>query len=209
MIESLIAAFVTFLVVIDPFGVVPIFAGLTAQETPRQRRHLAVRGVTIGSVVLLAFALGGNFLLEALGISLPALRIAGGLLLLLLAIDMVMARPSGLRAATPGEVEESSHRADISVFPLAIPLIAGPGALTSVVLMMGRSEGDYGLQAAYLGVLVAVLALTLACLLVAAQLMRIMGMTGMNVLSRVFGMIVAALAVQFIIDGVIAVWPGA
>jgi len=209
MTESLVAAFVTFLVVVDPFGVAPIFAGLTSEDTAAERRRLAVRGVAIGSGVLIAFAFGGQALLDALGITLPAFRIAGGLLLLLLAIDMVMARQSGLRAATPGEVEESSHRADISVFPLAIPLIAGPGALTSVVLTMGRSEGDLAMQALILAVLVAVLAITLACLLAAAQLMRLLGVTGMNVISRVSGMVVAALAVQFIVDGVLAVLPGA
>jgi multiple antibiotic resistance protein len=194
-------------VVVDPFGVAPIFAGLTSEDSAAERRRLAVRGVAIGSGVLVVFALGGQALLDALGITLPAFRIAGGLLLLLLSIDMVMARQSGLRAATPGEVEESSHRADISVFPLGIPLIAGPGALTSVVLTMGRAEGDLVMQTLVIAVLVAVLAITLICLLAAAQLMRLLGVTGMNVISRVSGMVVAALAVQFMIDGVLAVLP--
>ncbi len=155
MTETLIAAFVTFFVVVDPVGVAPMFAALTPDNTAEERRLIALKGTAIGGGVLLFFALVGEPFLGALGIGLPAFRIAGGILLLLLAIDMVMARSSGLRATTPGEGDESGRRTDVSVFPLATPLIAGPGALTSVVLLMG-----------------------------------------------------AALAVQFMIDGARAAWPG-
>ena len=209
MTETLIAAFVTFFGVVDPIGVAPMFVSLTAGDGPAARRRMALRGTVIGGLILLAFALGGEPFLSALGIGLPAFRIAGGILLLLLAIDMVMVRHSGLRATTADEEDEGSQRGDVSVFPLAIPLIAGPGALTSVVLLMGAAHGDLALQGAILAVLLAVLVIMLACLLAAAGLVRVLGQTGVNVLTRVFGVITAALAVQFIIDGALAVWPGA
>jgi multiple antibiotic resistance protein len=203
--EILTTAFVTFLVTVDPFGVAPLFVGLTVHASAAERRRLALRGVVIGSAILIVFALVGEPLLRALGIGLPAFRIAGGILLLLLAVEMVMARQSGLRAMTPGEDAETHSRSDISVFPLGIPLIAGPGAITSVVLLVGKESGDIAAQAAVIGVLVAVLILTLVCLLLAGQLMRLLGVTGINVISRVSGIVVAALAVQFMIDGVRAV----
>ncbi len=207
MIDTLIAAFVTLLVVIDPPGVVPIFAALTGDASPAARRRLALRGSLIGAGILLAFALGGEVLLRLLGIGLPAFRIAGGILLLLLSIEMVMAKHTGLRATTSDEEEEGSARADITVFPLAIPLIAGPGAMTSIVLLMGRAP-DYAGKAMILGVLACVLAIMLACLLLTGPVMRLLGVTGINVISRVAGIILAALAVQFIVDGVHASWPG-
>jgi multiple antibiotic resistance protein len=208
MTETLIAAFVTFFVVVDPIGVAPLFAALTPDNTAEERRSIALKGTAIGGGVLLFFALAGEPFLAALGIGLPAFRIAGGILLLLLAIDMVMARSSGLRTTTPGEDDESGRRADVSVFPLAIPLIAGPGALTSVVLLMGAARGDLALQGAVVAVLLGVLLLTLICLLAAASLVRWLGVTGINVVTRVFGIVTAALAVQFMIDGARAVWPG-
>jgi MarC family membrane protein len=166
-----------------------------------------VRGSLIGAGILLAFALGGEVLLRLLGIGLPAFRIAGGILLLLLSVEMVMAKHSGLRATTSDEEEEGNARADITVFPLAIPLIAGPGAMTSIVLLMGRAD-DLAGKAMILGVLGAVLAIMLACLLLTGPVMRLLGVTGINVISRVAGIILAALAVQFIVDGIHASWPG-
>lgn len=209
MLDFPIATFVTLFVVVDPLGITPIFAALTAADPPAQRRRSAWHGVAIAAGVLVIFAFGGEALLHGLGITLPAFRIAGGILLLLLAIDMVMARPSGLRATTPNEEEEGVKRADISVFPLAIPLIAGPGALTSIILLMGRAAGDLGQQAVVVAVLLGVLGVTLLCLLLAGQLLRVLGVTGINVVTRVFGVVVAALAVQYVIDGTLAVWPGA
>ena len=195
MSETIIATFVTFVVVVDPISTTPLFAALTAEASASERRRIALRGVAIATGVLIAFALGGEWLLTALGIGLPAFRIAGGILLLLLAIDMVMARQSGLRAMTPGEEAESNQRADVSVFPLAIPLIARPGALTMVVLLMGAAAGDLRTQAVIIAVLVAVLVVTLACLLLVNGIMRLLGVTGINVVTRVFGIITAALAV--------------
>jgi multiple antibiotic resistance protein len=207
MIDTLIASFVTLFVIIDPIGVTPMFVSLTANDTAEARRRIALRGTVIAAVILFAFALGGQPFLHALGIGLPAFRIAGGILLMLLAIDMVMVRHSGLRVTTEKEEDESSHRADVSIFPLAIPLIAGPGALTSIVLLMSEAQGDWALQGATLVVLLVVLLIMLVFLLIAAQLVRALGQTGVNVLTRVFGMITAALAVQFVIDGLQQVWP--
>jgi len=193
---------VTLLVTIDPIGVAPMFAALTAEHTPLERRRMAVRGVAIAAAVLVGFALCGKVLLGALGIELAAFRIAGGVLLLLLSIDMVMVRHSGLRTTTEGEEKESGERADISVFPLAIPLTAGPGAMTSVVLLMGSAEGDVGRAALVLAELALVLLLTLGCFLSAGRLMKVLGITGVNVVTRVSGLLLAALAVQFVVDGV-------
>ena len=207
MFDTLIAAFVTLLVVIDPPGVVPIFAGLTGGMSPAERRRVAVNGTLIAAGILLAFALGGEVLLHLLGIGLPAFRIAGGILLLLLSVEMVMAKHTGLRATTSDEETEGSHRSDITVFPLAIPLIGGPGAMTSIVLLMGRAPDLQG-KAMILGVLGIVLVLMLICLLLTGPVMRLLGVTGINVISRVAGIILAALAVQFVIDGIHAAWPG-
>lgn len=207
MLDTLLAAFVTLLVVVDPPGVVPIFAALTARAGAAERRKMALRGTLIAAGILVGFAIGGEVLLRLLGIGLPAFRIAGGVLLLLLAIEMVMAKHTGLRATTSDEEAEGSRSADITVFPLAIPLIAGPGALTSIVLLMGRAD-DYQAKAMVLGVLAVVLALMLICLLLTGPVMRLLGVTGINVISRVAGIVLAALAVQFIIDGVRAAWPG-
>lgn len=208
MLDFYITAFVTLLVVIDPPGVVPIFAGLTAATSAVERRRVAVNGTLIAAGILVAFALGGEMLLQLLGIGLPAFRIAGGVLLFLLSVEMVMARHSGLRGTTSDEEVEGSRSADITVFPLAIPLIAGPGAMTSIVLLMGRAPDPQG-KGAILVILAVVMVLMLVCLLLAGQVMRALGLTGINVISRVAGIILAALAVQFVIDGIRAAWPGA
>ena len=141
-------------------------------------------------------------MLEALGIGIPAFRIAGGILLVLLCIDMLMARDSGQRNTTEDEAAVGAKRADISVFPLAITLIAGPGAMTTIVLLMGKVEGDRIMQAAVLATMAVVLILTLVCLLAAGTLIKLLGVTGVNVVTRVFGIITMALGVQFVIDGV-------
>jgi multiple antibiotic resistance protein len=205
MIATLTAAFVTFFVVIDPVGLAPVFGSLTAGYPPARRRRTAAKSVLIAGGVLLAFALSGQWLLGHLGVGIPAFRIAGGILLLLLSIDMVMARSSGLRTTTPPEDEEAGGRADVSVFPLAIPLLAGPGAMTSVVLLFGGASGDLGQQLAILAVLGAVLVTALAFFLVAGTMLRLLGVTGINVASRVMGVLLAALAVQFIVDGALEV----
>jgi multiple antibiotic resistance protein len=204
-IEPWIANLVTLLVTVDPIGTAPMFVALTQGQSGPERRRTALRGVAIAALVLLGFALGGEALLGALGISLDAFRIAGGVLLFLLSVDMLMVRHSGLRTTTEREQEESGQRGDVSVFPLAIPLVAGPGALTSSVLLMSAARGELLHQAAVLGELALVLALTLACFLGAGRLLSVLGITGVNVVTRLAGMLLAALALQFVIDGVLAV----
>jgi multiple antibiotic resistance protein len=192
-------AFVTLLVVVDPLGLAPIFAALTRGFSEEQKRASAFRGTLLGALILFLFALAGDVLLEALGIGLPAFRIAGGLLLFLLSLDMVFARPSGMRATSVRVQEEESYQQDISVFPLAIPLLAGPGAITTVLLFTGGSSA--GQVALFIAVLFVILLLTLGSLLLAPRVMRLFGETGSDVLSRVLGVLLAALAVQFVIDG--------
>ncbi len=196
-VDSLIILFV----VVDPLGLAPIFAALTQGESPAAKRRLAIRGTFIAGAILLIFVLVGDSLLSALGIGMPAFQIAGGLLLFLLAVDMVFARQSGIRSTTEREHREAEAKKDISVFPLAIPLIAGPGALTTVLLMVGEQGDDPAVIGTVLAVLVVVLLATLASLLLSTRLMAFMGETGANVVSRVLGVILAALAVQFVLDG--------
>lgn len=202
MTEPLLQGFIALLVVIDPVGQAPIFAGLTRGYQRREQRGMALRGILIATIVLYLFAFGGNLLMSFLGIGMPAFRIAGGLLLFFLAVDMLFARESGLRSTTEPEKEEAGRRRDISVFPLAIPLIAGPGAMTTILLLMGQGAADPYLTAGMLAVLALVLGLTLISLLFAVRINALLGVTGANVISRVLGIILAALAVQFILDGI-------
>jgi multiple antibiotic resistance protein len=206
MLDQLLYSFVTLFVTIDPVGSAAIFAGLMRGEPEKLRRRYAVRGTIIATFLILAFALGGDHLLRALGISLPAFRVAGGVLLFLLATEMVFARQSGIRGPTVSEEKEAEHRDDISVFPLAFPLLAGPGAFTSIVLLMERAASPLA-GAGVIGALLAVMAITLALLLLAPQLMRLIGMTGANVVSRVLGIILAALAAQLVLDGLAEALP--
>lgn len=195
-------ALVTLFVIIDPFAIVPMFVGLTRNDTIASKRRTALKATVIAMILLLSFAFVGDKLLDALSISEPAFRIAGGFLLLLAAIDMVVAKTSGIRSTTGDEAEEAIHRDDISVFPLAIPLLAGPGALTSVVVLMRQAEAiSVSTQVGLILILMFVLFFTYACMLLSEQMLKILGVTGTNVLSRVFGIILAALAVQYIING--------
>ena len=208
-LEKILNMFIVLLVVVDPVGVTPMFGALTRGGGELYRRRMAVKGTALAAAILLMFAFIGDWLLGTLGISLPAFKIAGGMLLFLIALDMVFARQSGGRSATGSEQEEARHKEDISVFPLAFPLIAGPGALTTILLMVGESHGNPLYFMSMIGVLLLVLALTFLCLLLAAPLMKLLGETGANVMDRLFGVILAALAVQFVIDGVRAVFaPG-
>lgn len=207
MIELLFDSFIILFVVVDPLGLAPMFAALTRDDTPRQRRRLALRGVFIAGGILVTFVLVGDALLRALGIGVPAFQIAGGVLLFLLAVDMLFARHSGLRSTTEREQREAAQRKDISVFPLAIPLIAGPGALTTVLLMVGEQGDNPAVIGATLVVVILVLAIALGSLLLSGQLLRLIGETGANVVSRVLGVILAALAAQYILDGLQAGMP--
>jgi multiple antibiotic resistance protein len=204
MWETGLFAFTTFFATIGPVDAAAVFAALTPNATPRQRRVMAIKGTLIAAAVLIVFMLFGNDLLAHMGITLAAMRTAGGILLLLIAIDMVFARHSGGTSATADESEEAGHKADISVFPLATPMIAGPGAMGAVVLLTAESQGDLERQAVVMAALLAVLALTFLLLLIAGGVQRVLGVTGSNVITRVVGVLLAALAVQFIFDGIAA-----
>jgi len=201
MIETATLALATFFATISPIDIAPVFAALTANRTQKYKRVMAIRATLIATVILLIFALAGELLLASLGISLAALRTAGGVLLLLISIDMVFARASGITSTTEEEDHEAILKHDISIFPIATPLIAGPGAMGAAILLMANAEGDLALQAVVVGSLLTILLLTGITLLLAGKIQHILGVTGMNVISRVIGVLLAALAVQFIFDG--------
>lgn len=200
MIEHLIKTFIIFFVVIEPISLVPMFGALTRGGEPGYRRKMAWKSVAISAGIFIVFALVGDWLLRLLGISVSAFKIAGGVLLFLLAVDMVLARESGLRSTTVREQEEARYRDDISVFPMAFPLITGPGALATLLLLTAETTGslEFALVLA-MGLLA--LAVTLVLLLLTQPLMRVMGVTGGTVVSRLLGVVLAALAVQYVVDG--------
>lgn len=191
----LITAFVTLFVVIDPIGLTPLFIALT-QGAPR-RRAIGIRACVTGFAILAAFTVFGEAVLGFIGISMPAFRVAGGALLFLTALDMLFERRTKRRA---GQAEEEDDAPDPSVFPLAIPLIAGPGAIASVILLAGQKPGAAGL-AMVIGTVAAVILLALLLFLLSGLLERALGKTGINVTTRLLGMLLAALSVQFILDG--------
>jgi len=202
MFEQSLKFFVVFFVVVDPVSLIPLFTGLTVGASTAYKRRMALQAVAISAAILLLFALGGAAFLQLMGISLEAFRIFGGLLLFLLSLEMVFARESGARTSSD-EAAESRRRADISVFPLAFPFIAGPAALTTILLWFGRVQfpAQAGLFAGLVVAAVLVLAIVLALLMVAEPVMRVIGVTGANVASRLLGVILGALAVQFVLDG--------
>lgn len=194
-------ALVALLVILDPAGTAVIFAAMTPHDTPAERREQAIRACAIAFVVLLSFALLGGGLLRALGISLPALKVAGGLLLFLLSADMVMG--TTLLRASPDEQRAAAETPeDISVFPLAIPLLAGPGAMTTMVLLHEQAAGDLVAVSLIVAALALALGATLAALLAAGTVQRVLGRTGGHVVGRVLGVVLAALAAQIALDGV-------
>lgn len=201
MNDLVVNSFILLIVVIDPIGVAPMFAAITHWSTPAEQRRMAIRGVLVAGAILVAFTLAGNALLRYLGVGMPAFGIAGGILLFLLAVEMVFARQSGLRTATRAEQQEAEHRHDISVFPLAVPMIAGPGSMTTLLLLVGDRGWSWNMLVV-IAVLGGVLGLTLLMLLGAARLTALLGETGANVITRVLGVVLAALAVQYVIDGV-------
>lgn len=202
MLETAGVALATFFATIGPLDVAAVFTGLTAGTPNKRRQQMAIRGSLIAATTLVIFALVGEFLLAGLGISLAALRAAGGILLLLIGIDMVFARHSGSTSTTDEENEEAKSKQDISVFPLATPLIAGPGAMGASILLMANTEGDVVLQATVIASILAIVGMTLVMCLLSAQIDRLLGTTGMQVVGRIMGVLLSALAVQFIFDGI-------
>jgi multiple antibiotic resistance protein len=200
VLELFVSSFVTLFVVIDPPGCAPIFAGLTGGASDKQRRGMAFRAVGIATGILLAFALAGQALLHALGISLASFRIAGGIMLFLIALEMVFERRTQKREDRAAEAVASPQVEDVSVFPMAMPMIAGPGSIATVMLLMGRNAG-WEQKGAVLAATGANLLLMLASLLAAGAIMRVVGAKIEAVITRLLGVLLAALAVQFVMDG--------
>ena len=199
MIELFFSALITFFVVIDPPGCAPIYAGLTAGASDVHRRSMAIRAVIVAAVILLVFALVGEDLLRGLGISLASFRIAGGIMLFLIALDMVFEKRTERREDRAAKVKASEVE-DVSIFPMAMPMIAGPGSIASVMLLMARNDG-LERTLVVLAALATILLLTLVALLAAGPLMRLLGARIEAVITRLLGVLLAALAVQFVMDG--------
>src|SRR5688500_7475500 len=200
MLELFLSAFITLFVVLDPPGCAPIYAGLTSGASAAQKRSMAVRACVIAGVILLVFALFGEELLGALHIELDAFRIAGGIMLFLIALDMVFEKRTQRREARAEKMRETPEIEDVSVFPMAMPMLAGPGAIASVMLLTGSAEGIER-TLVVLGALLAVLVLTLLALLAASPLMKLVGAQVEAVITRLLGVLLAALAAQYVIDG--------
>jgi multiple antibiotic resistance protein len=192
-----IPAFVALFVVIDPIGLAPLFVALTQGMTVRQRRIVGLRACLVAVAILTLFGLAGEAVLNFLGISMPAFRMAGGILLFLTALDMLFERRTQRRKGTA----DQDHPNDPSVFPLAIPLIAGPGAIATMILLTGQDGGGAAHVLLVHVVMLAVIAVVMTLFLLAAPLERVLGPTGINVVTRLLGMLLAALSVQFVIDG--------
>jgi multiple antibiotic resistance protein len=208
LISLFISAFVTLFVVLDPPGCVPIFSSLTNGASAAHRRSMALRSVLIATAVLVAFALGGQAFLGALGISLPAFKIAGGIMVFLIAIDMVFEKRTERRESRAEEVISAAAAAakpieseDISVFPMAIPMLAGPGSLAAIMLLAARSHSPQE-TLIVMAALLAVMVITLLSLLAAGPIMRLMGAKFEGALTRLLGVVLAALAAQFVVDGI-------
>ena len=200
---AFITSFITLFVIIDPIGLSPMFVALTKGEDATHRRGIAIRATIIAGILLVLFGLFGEAVLGFAGISMPAFRIAGGILLFLTALDMLFERRSKRRKG------QANSENDPSVFPLATPLIAGPGSIATMILLTGEAEGDWALIGMVMLVLMAVLLLVLLAFLSAGLLERALGTTGTNVVSRLLGMLLAALSVQFVVDGITAInWVG-
>ena len=209
MLEQALKFFIVFFVVVEPISLIPVFSGLTEGASDGYKHKMALKSVLVASGILLLFALAGAAFLNAMGIALDSFRIFGGLLLFLIALEMVFARESGTRTSSD-EKMESKRRADISVFPLAFPFMAGPGALTTLLLWFGPIPvTTHPLQFLLMfACAMLVLACCLFAMCVAGPLMHIIGVTGTNVANRLFGVVLGALAVQFIVDGLRASFPG-
>lgn len=200
MIELYISSLITFFVVIDPPGCAPIYAGLSAGASTVQKRAMAMRAVGVAAAILFVFALFGEALLKGLGISLASFRIAGGIMLFLIALEMVFEKRTERREDRAAKVASDPEVEDVSIFPMAMPMIAGPGSIASVMLLMSRNSGIER-SAVVLGAMVTILLLTLVALLAAGPIMRILGAKIEAVITRLLGVLLAALAVQFVLDG--------
>lgn len=198
-LPALITALTTMFIIIDPPGLAPVFVALTQGMSAAQRRAIAIRACMVSLVLMIIFLFLGEAVLGFVGISMNAFRIAGGILLFLTALDMLFQKRQARREENAAE-GQAEHHDDPSVFPLALPLIVGPGAITTIILLAGQADGaaDFG---AIAGVLLAVLLIVFLAFLAAPTIERVLGKTGLNIVTRVLGMLLAALAVQFVLDG--------
>jgi len=190
--------------VVDPFAAIPMFLAMTRGDSAAKRRGMALRASIATFIVLTAFSLAGAAIFRVLGISLGAFKVAGGVLLLLMALDMLRTKPSPARI-TQGEVDEGTAKDDIAIVPLAMPLLAGPGSIATVVVLMGRARTGHGHWWQVVAVLGAIIVTSVASYLVlrvASRIDRVLGQTGMSILSRVAGLLLAAIAIQFMLDGI-------
>jgi len=201
MLDLFLSAFVTLFVVIDPPGCAPIYAGLTSGATPRQARAMALRACLIATIILVVFALFGEQLLGALHIELNSFRIAGGIMLFVIALDMVLEKRTQRREERAEKVKATPEVEDVSVFPMAMPMIAGPGSIATIMLLMAKAEGTQQ-TLVILGAMAAVMLLTLLALAAAGPLMKLLGTRFEAVITRLLGVLLAALAAQYVIDGV-------
>jgi multiple antibiotic resistance protein len=207
MIELFTTAFITLAVIIDPPGCAPIFASLTSGTDAAHRRRMAIRSALVAWGILVFFALLGEPLLSTLGISLSAFRLAGGIMLFMIALDMVFERRTERREERAREIEGTPEAEDISVFPMAIPMIAGPGSIATIMLLNARAEG-LSQSLIVLSAMTLVIVLTLLALLAAGPLMKLIGAKLEAMITRILGVILAALAVQFVLDGLERSLPG-
>jgi multiple antibiotic resistance protein len=204
MLELFLSSFITLFVVIDPPGCAPIYAGLAADAPPHQRRNMAIKAALVAGLILLVFALFGEDLLGALHIELESFRIAGGIMLFLIALDMVFEKRTQRREERAEKVRAAHAQTpeieDVAIFPMAMPMIAGPGSIATVMLLMGTAKGTEG-TLVVLGALAAVIVLTALALLLAAPLIRLLGASVESAITRLLGVMLGALAAQYVIDG--------
>jgi multiple antibiotic resistance protein len=205
MLETALTAFTTFFAVIGPIDTAVLLASLTPNMTRAERRSIAVKAVLIATIIILLFALFGGPVLRQLGVSLSALQVAGGIILLMIALEMTLSKRGSAGSLSPMESVEAEdkaeHHAELAVFPLATPLLAGPGAMTSAIVLAAGTGGSPTLMAAVVGAILGVMAITLALLLVAQEVHQVIGFTARKVIVRVFGVLLAALAMQSIFNG--------
>jgi multiple antibiotic resistance protein len=192
--------------VVDPMGAVPVFMAMTRNDAPEKRRDMARRAAIAAFFVLTTFAVAGTLIFKVFGVTLGAFKVAGGILLLLTSIEMLRAQPQRTRV-TPEETREGAEKEDVAIFPLAIPLLAGPGSIATVTALMGRAGRKLFAVPVILSIAVTCLA-SYAMLVAADRISRFLGVTGLNVMNRVIGLIIGALAVQFMFDGVRDTFPG-
>lgn len=193
-------AFATAFTIIDPIGMIPLTVSVTANATPAQRSAIVDRAVAVAAIVILAMGLAGKPLLDSLGITLPAFTIAGGALLFLISVDMLFGRKTGTKQ-TDEEEREGAESTNPAVFPLAVPMLAGPGTIATVLVLVTLAGGDREKQAVVVAAYASALAVTWLCMRLSTQMLRVIGTTGTHVVTRLFGILLSALAVQFVLNG--------